>query len=147
MLAIFKQTSGRGVPLIQALGPMTDSALQAKPPAPVLTVVLLIAISCALALVRFLALFGGYKSGAAVAGQFMIFFVAYLVGRALYKGRNWVRIFVISVIVVGLLLIPFLPVPPLPTTWERMLYGIQGLIQICMVVLLLLPSSRRWYKS
>jgi hypothetical protein len=70
----------------------------------------------------------------------LVFFVLH----SIYIGRNWVRWLVIIFGVIGLL--------SLPSYWahftltiERVRFIIQTVLQVVAIVLLLLPSSARWF--
>ena len=124
---------------------MTDAIASKTPPTTVLAAIFLLLLSLVIGAARVLYAMGlprylsSYLILAAITG--VVLALCY----GLYRRNRFCRWFVVVVWLVGATLgmLALSAVPPS----DRLVYALQGVVQLATGVLLLLPASSRWYKS
>ncbi len=76
----------------------------------------------------------------------MYVFTAYL-NVSVRRGHNWARIVTLVFTTIGLLVVLFVPDPPEITAVERLINGIEPIIDVVATYLLFTAPSAAWFKS
>ena len=124
---------------------MTDIDALINPPKTIIVAVWLLVLSYILGYTRFLITKGWFTSVVSVLATLLFFALVYVITRALYKGRNWVRWLFVAFITAGILYLPW-SLAGIAVPWERGVYLAQGVMQFIAAILLVLPGSNRWYR-
>jgi hypothetical protein len=117
-----------------------------RPPRAVVTSVAIHATSQALGFICYAAL-GKYPHSFSAAITWLVAIcVLYFYLRAIYAGYNWVRWLSVVLAAWGIAIIPW-GLPYLGIQAAKVIYLAQQAVDATAAILLLLPSSARWYRS
>ena len=118
-----------------------------KPTPPLATklAVLLLALSFLAGLVRIIIDGNLLKPSTAWLWLAAIAALMTLILYSLWKGLNWLRWLSVVSIALGMAALPW-SLAEIGQNWQKSIYVAQGILQTAAVVLLFLPSSRRWFR-
>ena len=123
-----------------------NSITKARPPAAIVWAAWLHVFYAALYLFR-IALRGELPSSIFAPVIWLLVVMYFLVlGRAVYRGRNWVRWWILVITVLSLIA-NFFANQLVPTGTGYVVFIAQWVIFLIVPALLLLPSSRLWFRS
>jgi hypothetical protein len=123
---------------------MTTALSNLPRPKTVSVAVWLYLAAALLGLVRILVTKGGPESVGAGVAWLVVAAYFVVVGRSLYKGRNWAKWWVVAITVLGACYLPW-AVPAFQNGWEQAAYFVQFLMGISVATLLVVPASRPWF--
>ncbi|WP_157475478.1 hypothetical protein [Lysobacter sp. Root494] len=121
--------------------PTAAAPLTTAPPRVVMASVAIHAASFALGFGHTFVTKGLPDSAGRIFAWLVVFSIIYFYLRAIYLGSNWIRWLSIFLTALGIIALPW----SLPTTGKA-IYITQEIMVIVSCILLLLPSSARWYR-
>jgi hypothetical protein len=119
--------------------------MRSKPPSAVVGAVMLYTLSFLLGYVRIVIKSGWPTRPTGWMALVIFTAIVLLIARALYRGRNWLRIVSLCLTAFGIAYMPW-SLAAISNAPEKAIHVTQGVLQAAAAILLLTPAARGWFR-